>query len=438
MNLLYLTFYFEPDLGPGAFRNTALVNELCRQLPEGSHIHVITTLPNRYQSYKPRAAEHEEQLNGNCRITIDRVAVPTHNSGQLGQARAFTTYFWAVHRLTKEGKYASVFASSSRLFTAYLGAKLARSRHIPLYLDIRDLFREAIGDVYKSRWYVGFVVQSLLNVPLWFVERYAFSYARNINLVSEGFRSYFRAYRQATYSYFTNGIDEEFLNLVSLSEKTFPGSAKPPEVKTILYAGNVGEGQGLHKIIPQAARQLGAQYRFVVVGCGGAKRKLKAVLRAQKITNVELYEPVSRRELMAYYQQADYLFLHLNNLKACRRVLPSKLFEYGATGKPILAGVTGFSAQFIRAHLPDTILFESGDVRALVKQLRRRPYCTEDRVDFNARFRRSAISQQMAQQIRQSLVMTLNEPIADGCTKFSDESDHALFVDKKMANASMK
>ena len=31
---------------------------------------------------------------------------------------------------------------------------------------------------------------------------------------------------------------------------------------TITYAGNIGEGQGLHKIVPQAAAKLGDNYKF--------------------------------------------------------------------------------------------------------------------------------------------------------------------------------
>jgi hypothetical protein len=278
MKLLYLTFYFEPDLGPGAFRNTALVNELCRQLPEGSHIHVITTLPNRYQSYQPLAPDCEERLNGHCRVTLERVAVPTHASGQLDQIQAFISYFRAVHQLTKNKEYDLVFASSSRLFTAFLSAKLARSRQIPLFLDIRDLFREAILDVHKKRWNLWLAVRAVLNPVLRTVEHYTFRSANHINLVSEGFRSYFNAYSQATYSYFTNGIDDGFLDVPATVEGPLKKSAMAAiysgkqesitldselerdsalgTIKTILYAGNIGDGQGLHKIIPQAARQL--------------------------------------------------------------------------------------------------------------------------------------------------------------------------------------
>ena len=32
--------------------------------------------------------------------------------------------------------------------------------------------------------------------------------------------------------------------------------------KLIIYAGNIGEGQGLHKIIPQTAKTLGKEFTF--------------------------------------------------------------------------------------------------------------------------------------------------------------------------------
>ncbi len=401
MNILYLTFYFEPDLGPGAFRNTALVTELCRQLPDGSRIHVITTLPNRYQSYKPSAPEREEWQIGGCRVMVERVAMPPHASGQFDQIRAFWTYFRATHRLTQKKKYDLVFASSSRLFTAFLGAQLGHFKQIPLFLDVRDLFREAILDVHTNPF-----IHSVLNPVLRLVEQFTFRRATHINLVSEGFRPYFRPYGKATYSCFSNGIDDAFLDVTPLPKTGGKNGASKNQIKIILYAGNVGEGQGLHKIIPQAARQLGNGYRFVIMGGGGGMHTLEEAIRAAQVTNVHLHPPVSRTELMVAYQQADYLFLHLNDLDACRRVLPSKLFEYGATDKPILAGVAGFAASFVRQYLNNTILFNPGDVENLVRQLRETPYRTEVRAEFRARFQRKTMSQAMARQIHQTLILS--------------------------------
>ena len=389
MKILYVTFYFDPDLCAGSFRNTALVAELGRQLSPDDSVHVVTTHPNRYQSFKQTAPDHEERGN----ILVDRVAVPPHASGLRDQIRSFIAYYRAAHRLTKNQEYDLVVASSSRLFTAFLGSRIARKQRTRLFLDIRDLFRETILEMLPNP-----VVRLVLKHVLCTVEQYTFGYASHINLVSGGFRSYFARFSQATYSYFTNGIDDEFLTVGS-SEQLPEASS----VKTILYAGNIGEGQGLHKIIPQAARQLGDGYRFVVIGDGGANRKLQAAIRAEGVTTVELRPPVSRTALVDVYRQADYLFVHLNDLDAFTRVLPSKLFEYGATNKPILAGVAGYPAQFVREHLSNTILFAPTDVSDLVNQVRMTPYRTQPRTQFVAQFQRRTIMKAMARQIRQTL-----------------------------------
>ncbi|GAB3640787.1 glycosyltransferase family 4 protein [Spirosoma arcticum] len=398
MRILYLTFYFEPDLCPGSFRNTALVTELDRQLGTDGSVHVVTTQPNRYQSYKQMAPNREKRGN----VLIDRVAVPTHASGLVDQIRSFTTYYRAAHRLTKDGHYDLVVASSSRLFTAFLGARLARKCRAKLFLDIRDLFREMILEMLQNRPGIGQLVWLGLKPVLWAVERYTFGYATHINMVSAGFQSYFSRFSQATYSYFTNGIDKEFL-AISPSDKF----TETEKIKTILYAGNIGEGQGLHKIIPQAARLLGASYRFVVIGDGGARHKLEKAIRDEGVTTVELHPLVNRSALVDAYQKADYLFVHLNRFDALKRVLPSKLFEYGATDKPILAGVSGYAAHFVRKHLPNSILFAPGDVSDLVAQLRTMPYRTQPRTEFIARFQRRTIVQAMVHQIRQTLIPAL-------------------------------
>lgn len=389
MTILFLTFYFEPDTGPGAFRTAALVRELASQLSAESAVHVITTHPNRYQSYKPPAADREEWTDGNCPVTIHRVQVPPHNNSQLGQIRSFMVYFLAAHQLIRRRNYDLIVASSSRLFTAFLAARIARKYRVPLFLDIRDLFREAILDTLRGKW-----VSGLLNPLLRFVEQYTFRSAKHINLVSEGFRPYFNAYSNTTYSYFTNGADDVFLT----DELTTPPEpiARP---RLILYAGNIGEGQGLHTIIPQAARLLGADYRFLIIGNGGARHKLEAAIRREGVDSVELRDTVNRAALLEPFRRADYLFLHLNDLDACKRVIPSKLFEYGATDKPILAGVAGYAASFIREHLPNCIVFEPGNVHELIRQLRETPYVRQTRAEFRTKFQRSTICQAMVIEI---------------------------------------
>jgi glycosyltransferase involved in cell wall biosynthesis len=150
-------------------------------------------------------------------------------------------------------------------------------------------------------------------------------------------------------------VDQEFINLQL-------GKYNPSiNITTIIYAGNLGHGQGLEMVVPSIAKLLGDSYKFVIVGDGGTASLLKEAILKENLNNVEMVLPVSRTELLKYYRDADILFLHLNDLPAFRRVLPSKIFEYTALGKPIVAGLIGYSAQFMREQVPYASLFDPGD-----------------------------------------------------------------------------
>ena len=137
----------------------------------------------------------------------------------------------------------------------------------------------------------------------------------------------------------TNGIDQYFYKKF---DKT---SDKGKELK-IVYAGNLGDGQGIEHIIPEAANKLKGVASFKIIGSGGKKNTLAQILLKLNCTNVELKEPIKRDQLIKEYASADVLFLHLNDFPAFEKVLPSKIFEYAASGKTIVAGVSGCSRNF--------------------------------------------------------------------------------------------
>jgi hypothetical protein len=385
--ILYLTFYFEPDLCAGSFRNSPLAAELARQLGDNGKIDLITTVPNRYSTFDAAAPASEERGN----LHISRILIPKHKSGFTDQILSFKTYYQEVKKLVKGKKYDMVFASSSRLFTAYLGYTIAKKQHIPLYLDIRDIFIDTMEDVLQNSMVKAGVLPVLKQI-----ESRVFNYATHINLISGGFKPYFEKYKKPSYSAFPNGIDPEFLSLK-------PSVVADNAIKVITYAGNIGEGQGLHKIIPQAAKQLEGKFRFVIVGDGGAKAKLLAEMDQLAVTNVEIRPPVPRKQLLELYDQSDFLFLHLNDYEAFKKVLPSKIFELGAYDKPIIAGVAGFANQFIAENIPNKILFLPGDVTDMVNQLHHYQYQNVLRDEFLKKFKRDAVNEAMSSSILSKL-----------------------------------
>jgi glycosyltransferase involved in cell wall biosynthesis len=309
----------------------------------------------------------------------------------IDQVLSFWKYYNEVLTLNKGKKVDFVFASSSRLFTAFLGYRIAKKSQTPLYLDIRDIFVDTMIDVFKSKF-----LKILILPVLKLIESKTFNYAKHINLISGGFKEYFNKYNKSSFTFYSNGIDDEFIHEKNINANKLNDSQQ----KTIVYAGNIGEGQGLDKIIPQAAKLLGNQFQFLIIGDGGTKNLLQSAIQKMELKNVILKNPIPRKELQVEYNNADYLFLHLNDYPAFRKVLPSKIFELSTFNKPILAGVSGFSAQFIKDEISNSFVFNPCDSESLVNHLLNFKINSNiERSDFIEKFKRSRINENMATSI---------------------------------------
>lgn len=358
---------------------------MLHQLPTDAHIEVITTLPNRYSSFTSEAPEFET----NPRLTINRVALAAHKSGMIDQSKAFMGFAKGVLRLSKGKDYDLVFSTSSRLMTAALGAYVSKQMARPLYLDIRDIFVDTIKDVLpkKLSWF--------LRLAFSLLEKWTIRTAIKVNLVSSGFLPYFNVrYPRQKFVLFTNGIDDEFID-IQPEKRTLHES----KLLNVVYAGNMGEGQGLHAIIPELAQKFAGRLQFKLIGDGGRKKQLVSAVESMGCNNVEILPPLKRDELIKIYQSADVLFLHLNDYDAFKKVLPSKLFEYGALGKPIWAGVAGHAADFINENITNAAVFSPCNVNDAVKSFENLEMVTQPRTTFVERFARANIMKKMAEDV---------------------------------------
>lgn len=379
MKLLFLTFYYQPDLCAGSFRSGALIKSLQRKMSLGDSIDIITTVPNRYHDFCPDAGD--EKIADN--IHVYRVKLPAHSSGMHDQALSYIWYALFVFKTIAFKKYDRVFATSSRLFTAFLGSLASRFKRCPLSLDLRDIFVENMEEMF-----VGKKLRFFLPVLRW-VEKVTLARASYLNCVSLGFEPYFRdTYLNKIY-FHTNGIDQEFLE----RDWDVPSAY---DNMIVTYAGNIGEGQGLHELFP-ALSQAYPEIIFRIIGNGGKKKCLEE--RVKNESNVVLIPPVTRNELMKYYEESDVLLMHLNAFKAFERVLPSKVFEYGATGKLILAGVSGYARKFVEDNLPDAICFDPCNVEQLKTKFSGDRIPTKKRTEFCRKYARTAIMDRLADDL---------------------------------------
>ena len=305
-------------------------------------------------------------------------------SGFFSSLVSFVLYSLRICWFLRRHEYDVVVSTTSRLGTGLLGVLVSKITGGLHYLDIRDLFADTLKSVFSG--YLG----RLVVFPFFILEEWVFRRADKINIVSEGFRSDVMGKSNTKdLTTFPNGIDLVF----SGKDYSNPFSEK----KIITYAGNIGEGQGLEILLPKVLSKLPSDFEIHVYGSGSKLLNLKKL--SLKYENLLVFAPVGRTELLDVYRRSAILLLHLNALPAFEKVLPSKVFEYGATGKPVLAGVSGYSVDFIKTNLPSWHIFDPCDGEGFLRELSRCDLDCSQNSHFVHRYAREAIMSNMAKQV---------------------------------------
>lgn len=114
----------------------------------------------------------------------------------------------------------------------------------------------------------------------------------------------------------------------------------------VTYAGALGYFQALGSLIETAAMMPNVEFTFV--GDGTERDSLERRARDLGLTNVTFVGYVERSALFDIYRQSDILFAQLRQLDVmAQATFPSKVFEYLATGRPVVYAGAGITADFL-------------------------------------------------------------------------------------------
>ena len=333
-------------------------------------------------------------------IKIVRFYTPEHNNSFYRQFISYCFFFAKTlkYAYINRARYNCIFSTSSRLGTGVLGYVISLITKRPLSLDIRDVFSDNLRSL---KFFNSFIGQILINV-FRIIEKQIISHARWVNFVSPGFLNYRHIKRlNKNINLYTNGIDEIFIKNRNNTFNLREYKNKKTSI-IITYAGNLGLGQGLEMIVLPLASYFKNKIFIQLIGDGSSVNLIKEGIRNKGIKNIILIPPVDRSRLIDYYNNSDMFLLQLNNTSAFKKVLPSKIFDYGSFDKPILAGVKGVANSFIKKNLPHACLFEPGDVNPPIKYIESiikngLPSINND--DFVKKYSRSNIMDRMLQSI---------------------------------------
>lgn len=202
-------------------------------------------------------------------------------------------------------------------FFALLYAKIKKAR---LLTHIQDLQIDAAKDL-------GMINNKHLLQWMFKSERYLLNNSHAVSSISLGMQRKILAkgVPEKKFIMFPNWVDECTIRPLSKEDSLRKEWGIPLADKVVLYAGNLGEKQGLEIIIETAEYfRNKPDIRFLIVGSGGNKENLEKLAAEKGVTNVYFYPLQPYAKLSEMLATAD-IHLVLQKKSAADLVMPSKL-----------------------------------------------------------------------------------------------------------------
>ena len=249
----------------------------------------------------------------------------------------------------KYGKPDVIVASSVHPLTMIAGIQIGKKMQVPCICEIRDLWPEAIFQFGKAK------ENSLLGRALIRGEHWIYKKADALIFTKEGDTDYLKERGWTTSQggdidlnkchYINNGVDivacEERSKLMQMDDPDLNDDRKfnITYVGTIRPVNNVGNLLDTAKLIK--AKEGYADVQFLIYGDGNELPNLQERVKNEKLDTVKLKGYVNRQYVpyilskssinMLNYSQGQYNWSRGNS--------SNKLFEYMASGKPIISTV---------------------------------------------------------------------------------------------------
>jgi len=338
MRILIITQYFWPE----SFK----INDLALGLKERGHeVSVLTAIPNYpkgvfFQNYS-FWKNNDEKWNG---IKIYRCKIFPRGNGVIRLMLNYISFvfFCSLKVFSIKEKFDKILVYEPSPITVGLPAIVAgRRMKIPYYFWVQDLWPESLSAAggIKNKYILGFFEK---------ITKVIYQNSKKILVQSKGFVGFIK--KQGDFSdkliYYPNSAEKLYRLLEPIPEY----QSKLPEGFKLLFAGNLGEAQGIDTLVSAAriVKEKGIEVNWVFLGDGRQREYyINEVKRIGLESNFYFLGAFPAETMPYFFSCADALIVSLKKDKIFSLTIPSKLQSYLACGKPILASLDGEGAKVV-------------------------------------------------------------------------------------------
>lgn len=339
MRIIHLMQFFTGPHSPGTHQPRKLVKKLA---DNGHHIDVIACDMNAYSEQQ----EPAEVINGSGggRVHVHRLAVARGMRKSLkARLRTYLGFAWQAMRFgLRLPRPDLVLASIQPFFSGLAGLRIARHYRVPLLLEVRDLWPDAL----EAKGAVTGWKARLMYV----LAAYVYKHADRIVCLTPGIKTELvkKGLNAQVIDVFPNGFDPELFKIEKQTRETIRQHYGWTDKFVALYTGTHTEVTAVDVIVRAAAEIKDHPHiRFDLFGQGQTKPYAQALARELNVSNIYFHDPVPRSEIPGLIEGCDVGLMTLFTSRLEHIYFENKFIDFLGAGRAIVGALGGQQAEII-------------------------------------------------------------------------------------------
>jgi len=346
MNVLYLTQVFEVGQDPGSERHFYFCKYLVR------HGHTVTAVTSNVDYKRAKTKYPGEGWRVHRQIEgVDIYYLYSYADFRGSFRKRFWYYLTYLCTTILAGLFIKkpdvIYAVSTPLTVGLVGYCLSRLRGVSFVFEVTDVWPDAavaVGAV-RNRTLVRLARR---------LEMFCYHKAARIVALTEGICDNIvgKGIPPDKVVLITNGVDPALFQTgptVVADRANLWQKLGFDNHFVCMYLGAHGAYNALWTIVDAAERlRDDPRYLCVLIGDGDEKLHLQAMAQERGLTNVRFLPPVPRVETPALLRTADVFLLPNRCGEFYKMNLPNKLFDFLASGRPVVVAGEGESGDLVQ------------------------------------------------------------------------------------------